>query len=107
FCVPARGFELGRRNGAYHGLCPAEAEADFLLAMELGGDVWMVEQELERIEDRIDELRDEIKDKNTSDDAREALERRLRHAKDERDRREDERDRLLRRARDRGYGNIW
>lgn len=36
FCQPARAFNLGSRGGRYNGVCPAEAEGDFLDAYRAG-----------------------------------------------------------------------
>lgn len=32
YCIPANGFEVGRRGDSYQGVCPASVEADFLSA---------------------------------------------------------------------------
>lgn len=107
FCVPPQGFALGRRNGGYHGLCPQETEAGFLQAMELGGDVWLAEQDIAGADKLIEELRDDLKDDKTTEETRKALERELERLKLDRRRHEDRRDMLLERARARGYGEVW
>jgi hypothetical protein len=107
FCTPESAFALGHRGGTYYRQCPPDAERDFLPAFDLGADVYAVDQEVIRIEREIDELRDDIKDDDTSPEARSHLERQLDYVKDERDRRQYERSNLLDRARQRGYGDIW
>ena len=107
FCVPPRAFTLGRENGTYHRLCPADIEPDFLAAYDLGRDVHAIEQELASLEDEIESLLDEIDADKTSETAREMAEQRLRYVKKDRDRRERDRDALLERARRLGYGNVW
>ena len=107
FCVPPRAFSLGRNGSSYHHLCPPEAEQDFLPAYALGRDTHAVEQELAQLESEITSLRKEMNDEDASDEARDLAAQRLRYVKTDRDRRERERDALLARARQLGYGNVW
>jgi hypothetical protein len=107
FCVPAEAFSLGRRGGSYYRQCGPEIERDFLPAYALGSDVHAIDQDLIRIEIEIDHLRDEVKDEKNSPETRAAAEHQLGYVKDERDRRRHDRDQLLARARDYGYGNVW
>lgn len=107
FCVPPRAFSLGRENGSYHRLCPADAEPAFLAAYDLGRDAYAIEQELAELDKEITALRKEIDDENSSDNTRELAEQRLRYVKNDRNRRERDHDALLERARRLGYGNVW
>lgn len=107
FCVPPQAFELGRRGASYYRQCPPPTEADFLPAYDLGRDVYTIDQDLVRIEIEIERLRDEVKDEKNSPETRAAAEHQLGYVKDQRDRRRHDRDVLLSRARDYGYGNVW
>ncbi len=107
FCVPEKAFDLGRRGGSYYRQCPPEANDWFMPAYDLGRQVYDIDQELIRIESEIGDLRKEMKDDKASQESRDAAEQRLRYVKNDRDRRERERDRLLERARQRGYGSVW
>ena len=107
FCVPPQAFELGRRGASYYRQCPPPAEADFLPAYDLGRDVYTIDQDLIRIEVEIERLRDEVKDEKNSPETRASAEHQLHYVKVERDRRQHDRDQLIARARDYGYGNVW
>lgn len=107
YCVPARSFDLGRNNSGYAYQCPAELEATLRPAHDLGRDVYAVELELAELEREIQSLRSEIDDEKAAVADRDVAEQRLRYVKNDRDRRERERDRLLERARQRGYGEVW
>lgn len=107
FCEPPSAFALGRRGAAYHGQCPPATDPIFVPAFELGREVHATDQDLVRIEIEIGHLRDAMNDESGTPASREAAERQLRHAKDERDHRRRVRDDLLARARAAGYGNVW
>lgn len=107
FCTPVRGFEMGRAGNAYYRQCPPPAEAEFMPAYDLGGDVRAIDQELAELEKEIEAIRKELRADDLAEEARDAAERRLRYLKSDRDRRERDRDGLLERARRRGYGNVW
>ncbi len=107
FCTPPRGFEFGRGNNTYYRQCPPELETGFLLGWELGNDVYLVEQDISAVDGRISDLRKELKNTEITEESRNSLERQLDRTKDERDHRSRDRDRLLERARQRGYGNVW
>lgn len=69
FCQPARGFNLGSSGGRYNGVCPAEAEGEFLDAYRAGYHLYELranvtsanaqinskEHEIEHIEDLVRE----------------------------------------------------
>jgi hypothetical protein len=107
FCVPPEAFALGRRGATYYRQCPPGVERDFIPAYELGVDLHAIEQDLVRIDVEIARLRDEIDDDKTSPVSRDIAGASLRQVKDERERREYDRMRLIDRARERGYGEVW
>lgn len=107
FCTPVRGFEMGRAGNAYYRQCPPPAEAEFMPAYDLGGDVRAIDQELAELEKEIEAIRKELRADDLAEEARDAAERRLRYLKSDRDRRGRDRDGLLERARRRGFGNVW
>ncbi|CAN5478810.1 hypothetical protein BH10PSE17_BH10PSE17_03000 [soil metagenome] len=103
YCVPQSGFHEGRYNSTYYRQCPREMEGAFLAAWEAGSDVSAIDSQISDLDSRISGLQDKIKDKDTSDDKRKDLRRRVSDLKDERERRQWDRDRLLERAGRRGY----
>jgi hypothetical protein len=107
FCRPNEAFELGRRGASYHGQCPVEAERDFVIAFELGRDIYALDEAIREVNSRIEELREDAKDTALSEAAREAAARAVGFAKDERERAENRRRDLLYRARERGVSNAW
>lgn len=106
FCSPRRGFAFGRSGGTYHGQCPPPIEPSFLAAFDLGTDVRAIDEEITGLGRDIETARKEARDKDASERERRSAERHLDRLKAERERRERERDRLLQRARQRGYGAI-
>ncbi|NVJ49763.1 MAG: DUF2799 domain-containing protein [Gammaproteobacteria bacterium] len=50
YCVPSRGFSLGRSGSQYNNLCPADLEPSFLTAYRRGLEVHAAEDEVRRIE---------------------------------------------------------
>ncbi|CAN5130177.1 hypothetical protein BH09PSE6_BH09PSE6_04390 [soil metagenome] len=107
FCVPANGFSVGRRGSSYYNQCPAQMQGAFVMAMELGQDVASLDSRISDIDSKVSDLQDKIKDKDTSDDKRKDYRRRISDLKDERRSRDWDRDRLLERARQRGYGAVY
>ena len=107
FCMPARGFALGRDGTSYQNQCPREAERDFLPAYYLGKDIHAIDQEIERIDRELTDLRAEIDDEETSKEARKTARQRLRYLTDDRARRDRDRSRLLEQAYRSGFRNAW
>lgn len=107
FCVPHRAFRLGRNGDAYKNQCWAEAERTFLPAYYLGKDVYAMEEELKLVDSEVVQLRKEIADDNTSDEARKIAEQRLRYLGKDLRRRERDRDRLVEQAHRQGYTTGW
>ncbi len=59
YCVPHRGFQLGRRGASYPGICPADLEQQFLANYRHGQKVYRVEQQIRDIQQEQKLLRDE------------------------------------------------
>ncbi|MGD2167496.1 MAG: DUF2799 domain-containing protein, partial [Gammaproteobacteria bacterium] len=53
YCRPTRGFEAGRSGSRYHGVCPADSEAEFLEAYSSGRQLYELESALTLIERQI------------------------------------------------------
>src|SRR5690606_38300748 len=53
YCRPSRGFDVGRRGGAYQGVCPIELETDFLAAYHSGRRLYDLEASVRSIDARI------------------------------------------------------
>lgn len=107
FCVPESGFDFGRRGSTYYGQCPRDLEPEFLRAFDMGQDLHALEQELLALDSEIEDLRKAGRDEDLTEEEQAANRRALRQAKDHRERRQAERYRLLERARNRGYGQVW
>ncbi len=105
YCTPRQAFALGHDGHAYPNQCPPTLARDLGPAWELGDQVRGVETELAGFEREIESLRAEINDAKTTDSARELAEQRLRYVKNDRERRERDRDRLLAQARRFGLGD--
>jgi hypothetical protein len=104
YCTGPNGFDVGRfRHDDYYGQCPQQTEAAFLAGLELGNDVAALDGELVGLENRIRELQHEYDHKDTSADQRTDIRRHLSDLIHERDRRSADLERLVDRARLRGY----
>lgn len=53
YCRPSRGFDVGRRGGAYRGVCPADLEPEFVAAFESGRHLYELESAVRGIDGRI------------------------------------------------------
>lgn len=56
YCTPENGFETGRRNQGYHGLCPAQVVGPFLEGRQVGERLGAAERRLSSAEDRLRSL---------------------------------------------------
>lgn len=50
YCTPANGLAVGRRGEGYAGVCPEWAESNFQAAYNVGRDIYVARQRLERVE---------------------------------------------------------
>ncbi len=55
YCIPSKGYEVGRNGRRYNGVCPADLEPAFVEALEDG-------RVLYRLESAVDDLESEIND---------------------------------------------
>ena len=69
FCQPSRGYEVGVRGGAYHGVCPADLEPAFLAAYNEGHTLYELESavrttssQIQRRKTRMDAIESELTD---------------------------------------------
>ena len=67
FCRPDKGYALGRRGGAYAGVCPEDLEPAFLAGYDDGREIYGLELEvlalhgnIARIDRRIDNAEDQV-----------------------------------------------
>jgi len=63
YCVPARGFTVGRSGGAYEGVCQGRAEDDFLMGYRAGQDLGNIERELGEVKAELDSAKNTIEDR--------------------------------------------
>lgn len=59
YCTPQNGFETGRRNESYHGLCPAATAGAFLEGRRVGERLGSVERRVTSAEQRLRNLSSE------------------------------------------------
>lgn len=97
YCTPNGGFQAGRLGRSYAGVCPADAEAEFVPAFEDGRRVYAVEQAVSsaeselssavaRIEDREDKLeakRNELGQEGLTDEQRRKIRERIEEVRGE------------------------
>ena len=53
YCRAGRGFDVGRSGAAYHGICPANLEDDFVAGYNSGLHLYELESALRHVENRI------------------------------------------------------
>lgn len=76
FCRPANGYQVGRNGYAYTGICPADLERDFLIALEEGLFVYQLELDVDAVASEIAQVDYDIDDiVEDIEDTEEALER--------------------------------
>lgn len=95
FCTPARGFEFGRNGNSYHDQCPPRAEQAFLPAWQQGREIHLVEKELDELKQQILTLEDQLENEESGTEGRKADLRRLQRLREDRNRLEARRDRML------------
>lgn len=59
YCVPARGFSLGRNGKRYNGVCPADLENAFLAAFDEGRTVYQLQKETNQLQQDVRQARSE------------------------------------------------
>ena len=62
FCIPANGFEYGRRGRSYGGVCPAHLEGSFLLGYQQGRTLHDAEQRVAQVDHAMHERASRIED---------------------------------------------
>jgi hypothetical protein len=56
YCTARSGVEVGRHNGSYGGVCPADLEPTFLDGLRLGNDIAHARAEVAKIDHEIDRI---------------------------------------------------
>jgi hypothetical protein len=64
FCEPRNGFRLGRAGTNYAGVCPPRMEGEFLRAYGAGREIHDVQQNINRLNRRIDAMQADLKSLN-------------------------------------------
>ncbi|GHB44796.1 hypothetical protein GCM10007094_37670 [Pseudovibrio japonicus] len=71
YCTPISGFEQGREDKSYRGVCPIASEEGFKVGYSLGNQIYVANEaaddaqdEVRNIQYRIDELEEEARGKN-------------------------------------------
>jgi hypothetical protein len=59
YCIPQRGFQLGRQGASYSGFCPSDLEPEFLAQYRFGQKVFQVEQQIREIKAEQQKLKNE------------------------------------------------
>jgi hypothetical protein len=59
YCVPARGFSLGRSGKHYNGVCPTDLENAFLAAFDEGRAVYQMQKETKQLQLDVRQARSE------------------------------------------------
>ncbi len=98
YCTVDNGYKVGRGGGYYSRVCPAQSEADFVSAYELGKETYDVEREIADLDRRVEALQDRLVSDKVDDAARKDARRQLSDLYD--------RSHWLRRAHDR-LENEW
>ena len=73
YCVPARGFSLGRSGKRYNGVCPTDLENAFLAAFDDGQVVYRLQQEISQLQQDIRRVRGEKETLEQEIEANEAM----------------------------------
>ena len=73
YCVPARGFSLGRNGKRYNGVCPADLENAFLVAFDDGRTVYHLQKEINQLQQDVRQARHEQETLIQDIEANEAL----------------------------------
>lgn len=60
YCTPVNGFNVGRANSGYHGLCPAEVAGSFLEGRQVGLALGDVERRVASAQGRLDSAESDI-----------------------------------------------
>ncbi|CAN5324597.1 hypothetical protein BH10PSE17_BH10PSE17_00880 [soil metagenome] len=104
YCTFSKGFDVGRfSHDDYYGQCPPQAEGAFLAGRDLGSDAYAIDSEITRLDNSIREFEQQYKDKSKSDSDRNDARRQMNARIRERDGRYTDLERLVDRARARGY----
>lgn len=64
FCEPRNGYRLGRAGTGYAGVCPPSVESEFLRAYGAGREIHDVQQNINRLNRRIEARQAELKSLN-------------------------------------------
>lgn len=60
YCEPANGYRMGERGGAYHGVCDASIEPDFLIAYEDGRELFLLRRDVRRLENQLEDAEETL-----------------------------------------------
>jgi hypothetical protein len=73
YCTPTRGWREGSDGGTYRYACPAKLEPAFLQAYDAGQRYYHASQALNRLENEIEDMEDELVADETTKDQRRTL----------------------------------
>ncbi len=77
YCTKQKGIEEGLKDRTYKYVCPANLEPNFLAGYQQGQTISALTAELNELEGEIEEVKERLKDPNTSAESREILTDRL------------------------------
>jgi hypothetical protein len=85
YCTPESGLAQGKAGSGYSsGVCPAATEPQFMKNHKLGHEIYLLNSQLRRVDQQIDEAEKQIKDAALTDDRRRALRENIRNLDRER-----------------------
>lgn len=70
YCTAANGLAVGKRGEHYAGVCPDRSEGSFLNSYEIGRDIYLARQRLERLENDQRELEQRLRKAGSKDELR-------------------------------------
>lgn len=103
FCTEDNGWRVGLEGKTYHKSCPKRLKLEFYNAYQLGRDVYEKEQNLEKINKKLERVVDKLADDDTSSDRRKSLRKERSKLKSERSTAENDLESAVQEARDMGF----
>ncbi len=77
YCTVDNGYKVGRGGGYYSRVCPAQLEADFVAAYDLGKETYDVEREIADLDRRVQSLQERLVSDKIDDATRKDVRRQL------------------------------
>ena len=78
YCTPQNALQQGKQNQYYRQVCPPEIERVFLIAFEIGKEIYRVENDIRKTETNIDKKEQELDKAGKNDKLRRQLREEIR-----------------------------